>query len=96
MQLSETIYEYEPPVTSANRTMETVEAQHNSTHNPEVAGSNPVPATKKPGQRMLPLAWFRFRWVRSVFITRRFVDFLAALRLPRTALSTIVATSGGR
>jgi hypothetical protein len=27
--------------------MKTVAAQHNSTHNPEVAGSNPVPATKK-------------------------------------------------
>jgi hypothetical protein len=37
--------------------MKTVAAQHNSTHNPEVAGSNPVPATKKPGQRIFPLAW---------------------------------------
>ena len=46
MQLSETIYEYEPPVTSTNDFMKTVAAQHNSTHNPEVAGSNPVPATR--------------------------------------------------
>jgi hypothetical protein len=43
--------------------MKTVAAQHNSTHNPEVAGSNPVPATKKPGQRVVPLAWFCFRQV---------------------------------
>jgi len=51
MQLSETIYEYEPPVTSTNEFMKTVAAQHNSTHNPEVAGSNPVPATRQNGPR---------------------------------------------
>jgi hypothetical protein len=33
-------------VNSANDVMKTVAAQHNSTHNPEVAGSNPVPATE--------------------------------------------------
>lgn len=52
MRLSETIGNPEPPMTSTNNIMKTAVPQHNSTHNPEVAGSNPVPATEKPGQRI--------------------------------------------
>jgi hypothetical protein len=45
-------------MTCTDVTMKTVVPQHNSTHNPEAAGSNPVPAKKKPGQRVVPLALY--------------------------------------
>jgi hypothetical protein len=61
---------------------------------------NTVPATKSPGQRIFPLAWFRFCpsqvGVESVFEARErpLVGFLVELRVPRAALSIIVAISG--
>jgi hypothetical protein len=58
MRLSETLRKRAPQMTCTDVIMKTVVLQRNTTHNPEVAGSNPVPATKTPGQRKFPLAWF--------------------------------------